>query len=213
MVPTDGEFYPLTPEDVAAVGGPRRPGYMIGYPRVDFFRIRFLDGQTPRYWRPVVRAVPPNVLGYRSRYRRLSGDHGGGGRMLTRQELEQIEERRFDAYNLLGNLAVSGRLKMSIPAQETDEDMILGGPLLDIPRILTHVDELESRIHQWISARERLPRENEMVLFGVFDPVTQIYQGYLRDGVIMSDLFDGYKEIGPWIYWMPILPYPEEIES
>ena len=50
---SDAEFYLVTPTEVREMGGPDRPGYLIAYPGGSFFRVRFLDGATPRYWQPV----------------------------------------------------------------------------------------------------------------------------------------------------------------
>lgn len=49
---TDGEFYPVSSDDVMGMGGPVRPGYLIAYPGGPFFRVRFVDGALPRYWQP-----------------------------------------------------------------------------------------------------------------------------------------------------------------
>lgn len=71
-------------------------------------------------------------------------------------------------------------------------------------------EHLESQIPRWIPVSEKLPEDNQEVLFGVFDPVTQIYSGYVRNGKVLSDLFEESKEIGPWLYCMPLPSGPKE---
>ena len=72
------------------------------------------------------------------------------------------------------------------------------------------IRDLQSQIPRWIPVSEKLPEDNQEVLFGVFDPVTQIYNGYVRNGKVLSDIFEESKEICPWLYWMPLPKGPEE---
>ena len=73
------------------------------------------------------------------------------------------------------------------------------------------IEELKERMPKWVPAWEKLPKENEEVLFGVFDHSTQIFQGYIRNGMIFSDLFDEVKELRIGLYWTPLLGIPENI--
>lgn len=69
----------------------------------------------------------------------------------------------------------------------------------------------EFRASRWIHVIDDLPKENVEVLFGVFDPTTQIFQGYIRDGRIFTDLFDHRFSPERGMYWQVLPGLPKNI--
>ena len=55
------------------------------------------------------------------------------------------------------------------------------------------------------------PKENEEVLFGLFDPITQIFQGYMRNGHIFSDSHENSFLPVRGMYWQVLPGLPENI--
>ena len=69
----------------------------------------------------------------------------------------------------------------------------------------------EFRASRWIHVIDNPPKENEEVLFGVFDPTTQIFQGYMRNGYIFSDSFEYTFLPIRGIYWQVLPGLPKNI--
>ena len=69
----------------------------------------------------------------------------------------------------------------------------------------------EFRASRWIHVIDDLPKENVEVLFGVFDPTTQIFQGYMRDGCIFSDFFENSFLPVRGMYWQVLPGLPKNI--
>ena len=81
----------------------------------------------------------------------------------------------------------------------------------DIPKLLYYIKKLESNTIRWIHVIDNPPKENEEVLFGVFDPTTQIFQGYIRDGCIFSDFFENNFLPERGMYWQVLPGLPKNI--
>lgn len=117
---------------------------------------------------------------------------------MTNDELEEILEKRMQAYNLLGELALSGRLKRSMYPQNTDEDIILVNPMIDIIRLIDYIRELKDILPISIKVDKKFPKNEEKVLVwinGKEDPTVltfkQVNNGYYGFYTAENVLIDG----------------------
>ena len=74
-----------------------------------------------------------------------------------------------------------------------------------------YIKKLESQIPKWIHVIDNPPKENVEVLFGVFDSITHVFQGYMRNGYIFSDSFEYTFLPIRGIYWQVLPGLPENI--
>ncbi len=82
---------------------------------------------------------------------------------------------------------------------------------VDIPQLLEYIKKLEDQIPKWIHVIDNPPKENEEVLFGLFDPITQVFQGYMREGYIFSDSHDERFLPFRGMYWQVLPGLPKNI--
>ena len=116
---------------------------------------------------------------------------------MTPEELKEIEERYI-------NLIKGGPISMEMVIE-------LGRGISDIGKLLKYIKELEDQIPKWVHVIDNPPKENEEVLFGLFDPITQIFQGYMRNGHIFSDSHENSFLPVRGMYWQVLPGLPENI--
>ena len=137
---------------------------------------------------------------------------------MTTEELKEIEERCNKATpnpTLTRYDHGGGRSYVSLPSGGVDlvADYYGEGPdrefyhhsREDIPKLLSYIKELESRLPRWIPVEERLPEEKEIVT------------ACIKNGRVFPDVF--YTE-GCWYsdkgivknvtHWQPLPKGPEE---
>ena len=116
---------------------------------------------------------------------------------MTPEELKDIEERH-------SCLLKGGPIDMGMVIE-------LARGIGDIGKLLSHIKELESQIPRWIHVIDTPPKENEEVLFGIFDPITQVFQGYMRKGRVFSDSHENSFLPVRGMYWQVLPGLPENI--
>ena len=94
------------------------------------------------------------------------------------------------------------------PGRDEDADFVAHARE-DIPKLLSYIKKLEDQ--KWIHVIDNPPKENEEVLFGLFDPTTQVFQGYMREGYIFSDSHDERHLPVRGMYWEVLPGLPKNI--
>ena len=119
---------------------------------------------------------------------------------MTSGELKEIEERARKA---------SPTFALDFMKREDFDYMNRGRS--DVYKLLNYIKELESQIPRWIHVIDTPPKENEEVLFGIFDPITQVFQGYMRKGRVFSDSHENSFLPVRGMYWQVLPGLPENI--
>lgn len=63
---------------------------------------------------------------------------------MNKQMIEEIVERQSQALNRVSSLAAGERFRTTIPASESDDDVVIGNSLYDINALFKHIDAMEA---------------------------------------------------------------------
>ena len=76
----------------------------------------------------------------------------------------------------------------------------------DVDVLAEYISELEARIPQWISVKDRLPENSNIVLVCVDNIVPE---GYVQIGWMLGEFFEN-KHV---THWMPLPEPPEDTDA